>query len=44
VLGNIKEVRFENIWSSVKAEHFRSAILQRGSFPGCQRCSWMHCF
>jgi radical SAM protein with 4Fe4S-binding SPASM domain len=44
VLGNILEDRFESIWSSARAEHFRSAILRRGSFPGCQRCSWMHCF
>jgi len=44
VLGNILEERFESIWSSAKAEHFRSAILLRGSFPGCQRCSWMYCF
>jgi len=44
VLGNIQEERFESIWSGAKAEHFRSAILRRGSFPGCQRCSWIHCF
>ena len=44
VLGNIRTDRFESIWSSARAEHFRSAILRRGSFPGCQRCSWMHCF
>jgi len=44
VLGNIREDWFENIWCSVSAEHFRSAIRRRGSFPGCQRCSWMHCY
>jgi radical SAM protein with 4Fe4S-binding SPASM domain len=44
VLGNIRKDRFESIWSSARAAHFRSVILRRGSFPGCQRCSWMHCF
>ncbi len=44
VLGNVREDRFENIWNNEKARHFRSVIFWKKSFPGCKRCSWMHCF
>lgn len=44
VLGNIRDDRFENIWNNKKARHFRSVIFWKKSFPGCKRCSWMHCF
>jgi len=44
VLGNIREDRLEDIWTNVKAERFRAAVRRCGSFPGCQRCSWMHSF
>jgi radical SAM protein with 4Fe4S-binding SPASM domain len=44
VLGNIRDDRFENIWNNRKARHFRSVIFWAKSFPGCKRCSWMHCF
>jgi radical SAM protein with 4Fe4S-binding SPASM domain len=44
VLGNIRDDCFENIWNNNKARHFRSVIFWKKSFPGCKRCSWMHCF
>jgi len=44
VLGNIRDDRFENIWNNKRAKHFRSVIFWGKSFPGCKRCSWMHCF
>jgi radical SAM protein with 4Fe4S-binding SPASM domain len=44
VIGNIREDHFENIWNNKKARHFRSVIFWKKSFPGCKRCSWMHCF
>ena len=44
VLGNIRNDRFENIWNNKRAKHFRSVIFWKKSFPGCKRCSWMHCF
>ena len=44
VLGNIRDDSFENIWNNKKARHFRSVIFRKKSFPGCKRCSWMHCF
>ena len=44
VLGNTRDDRFGDIWGNEKARRFRSTMHRRGSFPGCQRCSWMHCF
>jgi radical SAM protein with 4Fe4S-binding SPASM domain len=44
VLGNIRDDRFETIWNNQKARHFRSVIFWKKSFPGCKRCTWMHCF
>jgi radical SAM protein with 4Fe4S-binding SPASM domain len=44
VLGNIRDERFKNIWNNKRARHFRSVIFWKKSFPGCKRCSWMHCF
>jgi len=44
VLGNIRDYRFEDIWNNKRARHFRSVIFWKKSFPGCKRCSWMHCF
>jgi radical SAM protein with 4Fe4S-binding SPASM domain len=43
ILGNIREDRFENIWNNKQARRFRSIIFWKKSFPGCKRCSWMHC-
>jgi radical SAM protein with 4Fe4S-binding SPASM domain len=44
VLGNIREERFENIWNNELSRRFRSILFWKRSFPGCKRCSWMHCF
>jgi radical SAM protein with 4Fe4S-binding SPASM domain len=44
VLGNIREQSFEDVWNGEKARRFRSVLLRKGSFTGCKRCSWMHCF
>ena len=44
VLGNIHYDSFENIWNNEKAKRFRSVIFWKKSFPGCKRCSWMHCY
>jgi radical SAM protein with 4Fe4S-binding SPASM domain len=44
VLGNIHNDRFESIWNNEKAKRFRSVIFWKKSFPGCKRCSWMHCY
>lgn len=41
VLGNIRETGLEEIWRSRRARRFRRALLLRGSFPGCRRCSWL---
>ena len=43
VLGNILEERFLKIWRNRKARRFRAVLLRKKSFPGCKRCSWMHC-
>jgi radical SAM protein with 4Fe4S-binding SPASM domain len=43
VLGNVRTDSFDRIWSGPEARRFRSALLWRGSFAACQRCSWMHC-
>jgi radical SAM protein with 4Fe4S-binding SPASM domain len=42
VLGNIREDPFDTIWSGEKARRFRSVLFRKGSFPACQRCTWMH--
>ena len=34
----------EAIWHSEKANHFRSVILQKRTFPACKRCSWLYSF
>jgi radical SAM protein with 4Fe4S-binding SPASM domain len=44
VLGNVRQQRFEAIWHSEKANHFRSVILQKRTFPACKRCSWLYSF
>jgi radical SAM protein with 4Fe4S-binding SPASM domain len=44
VLGNIQNDSFVNIWNNEKAKRFRSVIFWKKSFPGCKRCSWMHCY
>ena len=44
VLGNIREERFQAIWTNKKARHFRSVIFRKRSFPACKRCNWMHGF
>jgi radical SAM protein with 4Fe4S-binding SPASM domain len=41
VLGNIREAGLGEIWWSRRARRFRRALLLRGSFPGCRRCSWL---
>ncbi len=40
-LGNIREASLGEIWRGRRARRFRRAILLRGSFPGCKRCSWL---
>ncbi len=43
-LGNIRQASLAAIWRNERARRFRSVIRREGSFPGCNRCSWMYCF
>jgi radical SAM protein with 4Fe4S-binding SPASM domain len=42
VLGNVHQQRFDAIWNGDKANHFRSVIFQKRTFPACKRCSWLY--
>jgi radical SAM protein with 4Fe4S-binding SPASM domain len=44
VTGNVRAEDFDAIWHGDAAKRFRRALLKRGYFSGCKRCSWMYSF
>lgn len=44
IMGNVKQMRFRDIWNNDRYQQFRRAMRQDGLFPYCSRCCglWSH--